>query len=47
VYPVTAAGRIVGGFTMVMGITTFAIVTAKLAEFLVRSDREAERDAAS
>jgi voltage-gated potassium channel len=45
VYPVTAAGRIVGGFTMIMGITTFAIVTAKLAEFLVRSDREAERDA--
>jgi voltage-gated potassium channel len=47
VYPVTAAGRIVGGFTMIMGITTFAIVTAKLAEFLVRSDREAERDATS
>lgn len=46
VFPITAAGRIVGGFTMVVGITTFAIVTAKLAEFLVRSDREAERELA-
>jgi voltage-gated potassium channel len=39
VYPVTAAGRMVGGFTMVVGISTFAILTAKIAEFLVRSDR--------
>jgi voltage-gated potassium channel len=45
-FPVTAAGRIVGGFTMVVGISTFAIVTAKFAEFLVRSDREDERDEA-
>jgi len=40
VYPVTAAGRIIGVFTMVVGISTFAIVTAKVAEFLVRSQRE-------
>ena len=38
IYPVTALGRVVGGFTMVVGISTFAIVTAKVAEFLVRSD---------
>ena len=38
VYPITAAGRIVGGFTMIVGISTFAIVTAKIAEFLVRFD---------
>jgi len=31
-------GRVVGGFTMVVGISTFAIVTAKAAELLVRSD---------
>jgi len=37
VYPVTAAGRIIGVFTMVVGISTFAIVTAKVAEFLVRT----------
>lgn len=42
-FPITAAGRIVGGFTMVVGISTFAIVTAKFAEFLVRSDIEDER----
>jgi voltage-gated potassium channel len=36
VYPVTAAGRIVGACTMVVGIATFAVVTAKVAEFLVR-----------
>lgn len=32
-------GRIVGGFTMVVGISTFAVVTAKVAEWLVRGDR--------
>lgn len=37
VYPVTAAGRIIGVFTMVVGISTFAVVTAKVAEVLVRS----------
>lgn len=37
VYPVTAAGRIVGAFTMLVGISTFAVVTAKAAEFLVRT----------
>lgn len=36
VYPVTTVGRLVGGFTMVVGISTFAVVTAKVAEFLVR-----------
>lgn len=36
IFPVTSAGRIVGGVTMVIGISTFAIVTAKVAEFLVR-----------
>lgn len=37
VYPITTAGRLVGGFTMVVGISTFAVVTAKVAEFLVRN----------
>jgi voltage-gated potassium channel len=44
--PITAVGRIVGGFTMVVGISSFAIITAKVAEFLVRSDREDEREIA-
>lgn len=38
VFPITTAGRIVGALTMVVGISTFAVVTAKVAEFLVRSD---------
>lgn len=36
--PVTAAGRLVGVVTMVVGISTFAVVTAKVAEFLVRGE---------
>jgi hypothetical protein len=35
---VTFAGRVVGVFTMVVGISTFAVITAKVAEFLVRGD---------
>ncbi len=38
IYPVTTAGRIIGGFTMIVGISTFALVTAKVAQFLVRPD---------
>ena len=38
IYPVTTAGRIIGGFTMIVGISTFALVTAKIAQFLVRSE---------
>jgi voltage-gated potassium channel len=38
VFPVTTAGRLVGAFTMLIGISTFAVVTAKVAEFLVRRD---------
>jgi voltage-gated potassium channel len=38
VAPVTTVGRLVGVVTMVVGISTFAIVTAKVAEFLVRAD---------
>ena len=42
IYPVTGAGRIIAGLTMLVGIATFAIVTAKVAEYLVRSDLEDE-----
>ena len=37
-YPVTSAGRIIGGFTMLVGFSTFALVTARIARFLVRDD---------
>lgn len=37
IYPITGAGRAVGGLTMIVGISAFAVVTAKVAEFLVRA----------
>jgi len=35
IYPVTAAGKIVAVFTMVVGVSTLAVVTARIAQFLV------------
>jgi len=48
IFPVTTAGRLVGIVTMFVGISAFAVVTAKIAEWLVtaRSD-EADRTAES
>ncbi|MEO5678628.1 MAG: ion transporter [Acidimicrobiales bacterium] len=42
VFPVTAAGRLVGVVTMAVGISAFAVVTAKIAEFLVRTSADGE-----
>ncbi|MEY2568541.1 MAG: voltage-gated potassium channel [Actinomycetota bacterium] len=42
VFPVTTAGRLVGVVTMAVGISSFAVITAKVAEFLVRTAREDE-----
>jgi voltage-gated potassium channel len=39
IYPVTAIGRIIAVFTMVVGISTLAVVTARIAQFLIASDR--------
>jgi voltage-gated potassium channel len=36
--PTTTAGRLVGALTGIVGISTFAVVTAKVAQFLVRVD---------
>ena len=38
IYPVTAAGRIIAVFTMVVGISTLAVVTARIAKFLIATD---------
>lgn len=40
VFPMTAAGRMIGAVTMIVGISTFAVLTAKIAEFLVRAQAE-------
>ena len=39
IYPVTAAGRIIAVFTMIVGISTLAVVTARIAQFLIATER--------
>lgn len=43
IYPVTAAGRIIAVFTMVVGVSTLAVVTARIAQFLIQNDSENEQ----
>jgi voltage-gated potassium channel len=38
IYPITTAGRIIAVFTMVIGISTLAVVTARIAQFLISPD---------
>lgn len=38
IYPVTALGRIIAVFTMLVGISTLAVVTARIAQFLIKAD---------
>lgn len=38
IYPVTAAGRLIAVFTMVVGVSTLATVTARIAQFLMKDD---------
>lgn len=38
IYPITAAGRVIAVFTMIVGISTLAVVTARIAQFLIRTD---------
>ena len=39
VTPVTPGGRIAGIFAMVVGISTFAVIAARIAAFLVTDDK--------
>lgn len=41
IFPVTTAGRLVGIVTMFVGISAFAVVTAKIAEWLVAAKSDA------
>jgi voltage-gated potassium channel len=36
IYPVTAIGRVIAVFTMLVGVSTLAVVTARIAKFLIR-----------
>ena len=40
IYPVTVTGKIIAVFTMVVGVSTFAVVTARIAQFLVSSEKD-------
>lgn len=42
IYPITAVGHIIGGFTMIVGISAFAVVTARVAAFLARPESTGE-----
>jgi voltage-gated potassium channel len=44
IYPVTTSGRLVGMVTMLVGIASFAVVTAKIGEFLIHAAREDAAD---
>lgn len=44
IYPITTTGRAVGMVTMIVGVAVFAVVTAKVAEFLVKGDSAASTD---
>ena len=39
IYPITAVGRIIAVFTMVIGVSTLAVVTARIAQFLLSEDK--------
>jgi voltage-gated potassium channel len=38
VYPITLGGRIIAVFTMVVGVSTFGVITASIAKRLIRED---------
>ena len=44
VFPVTGAGRIIGALTMVVGISVFAVVTARIAAVFTKDESEAPTD---
>ena len=39
IYPITVAGRLIAVFTMLIGVSTLAVVTARIAQFLLSSDK--------
>jgi voltage-gated potassium channel len=44
VAPITAAGRIVDGFTMIVGISVFAVITARIAAFFTTAESDSQVD---
>jgi len=44
VYPVTLIGRIIAVFTMIVGVSTFGVLTASIARILIRQEEESPQD---
>jgi voltage-gated potassium channel len=42
VYPVTVFGRVIAVFTIFVGVSTFGVVTASIARFLISSERDSQ-----
>ena len=40
IYPTTGAGRVIAAFTMIVGIATLSVVTARIAAFLISNEKE-------
>lgn len=38
IYPVTGAGRVIAAFTMIVGIASLSVVTARIAAFLISNE---------
>jgi len=38
VYPFTVIGRVIAVFTMIIGVSTFGVVTATIARFFIKDD---------
>jgi len=39
IYPITYVGRIIAVFTMLIGVSTLAVVTARIAQFFLTEDK--------
>jgi voltage-gated potassium channel len=39
IYPVTQVGRIIAVLTMIVGVSTFGVLTAKIASTLIHPDK--------
>ena len=45
IYPITAAGRTIAVFTMLIGVSTLSVVTARIAQFLISgNEKQAMKD---
>jgi voltage-gated potassium channel len=39
IYPITATGRIIAAFTMLIGVSVLAVITARIAQILLTEEK--------